>query len=72
MRETGELLRPYFADVRRIDLESTVLLTSQEMKDYVAHSVAHKHLARRIPDFEGARTVTTSSAVFVATNVSCS
>jgi ubiquinone/menaquinone biosynthesis C-methylase UbiE len=68
MRETGdELLRPYFADVRRIDLESTLKLTSQEMKDYVAHSVAHKHLAGRIPEFGGARIVTTSSAVFVAT-----
>jgi hypothetical protein len=68
MRETGDdLLRPLFADVRRIDLESTLKLTSQEMKDYVAHSVAHKHLAGRIPDFEGARIVTASSAVFVAT-----
>jgi len=68
MRETGDdLLRPYFADVRRIDLESALKLTSQEMKDYVAHSVAHKHLAGRIPDFEGARIVTASSAVFVAT-----
>ena len=68
MRETGaDLLRPHFADVRRIDLQSTVKLTSREMKEYVAHSVAHKHLAERVPDFPGARIVTTSSAVFVAT-----
>jgi hypothetical protein len=37
------------------------------MRNYVAHSVAHKHLSERIPDFEGARVVTASSAVFMAT-----
>jgi hypothetical protein len=68
MRETGEdLLRPYFADVHRIDLESTPGLTAEDMRNYVAHSVAHKHLSEQIPDFEGARVVTASSAVFVAT-----
>ena len=36
------------------------------MRRYIEHSVAHKHLAGRIPDFEGTRTVTASSAVFVA------
>ena len=67
MRETGEeLLRPHFASVRMIDLESTVELSAQDMRRYVEHSVAHKHLAGRIPDFEGTRTVTASSAVFVA------
>lgn len=68
MAETGEdLLRPHFVDVRRIDLESTVELSFEEMRNYVAHSVAHRHLADRIASFEGSRTVTTSSAVFVAT-----
>jgi SAM-dependent methyltransferase len=68
MRETGEdLLRPHFADVRRIDLDASLELTAEEMRKYVAHSIAHKHLADRIPDFEGVRVVTASSAVFVAT-----
>jgi hypothetical protein len=52
--------------VRRIDLDSTVELTAEEMRDYITHSVAHKHLSPRVPDFEGTRLVTASSAVFVA------
>jgi len=67
MRETGEaMLRRHFKHVRRIDLDSTVELTAEEMRDYIAHSVAHKHLSPRVPDFEGTRLVTASSAVFVA------
>lgn len=68
MRETGEeLLRPHFTRVHTIDLDSTIELTAEDMRDYVAHSVAHKHLAERVPNFEGTRIVTASSAVFVAT-----
>jgi ubiquinone/menaquinone biosynthesis C-methylase UbiE len=67
MRETGEeLLRPYFARVRSIGLDGELELTAEEMRTYIAHSVAHKHLARRVPDFEGTMRVTTSSAIFVA------
>lgn len=67
MRETGESsLRRHFTTVRRIDFDSTIELTASEMRDYIAHSVRHKHLARRVPDFPGARGVTTSSSVFVA------
>ena len=67
-RETGAaLLRPHFADVRRIDLDSTIDLTADEMRKYVTHSFAHKHLAARIPEFEGALAVTASSTIFVAT-----
>jgi ubiquinone/menaquinone biosynthesis C-methylase UbiE len=68
MSETGEtLLRPYFSDIRRIDIESKLELTHQEMVDYLSHSIAHKHLAARVPAFDGVRDVTASSAVFVAT-----
>ena len=68
MRETGEpMLRRHFRHVRRIDLDSTVELTAEDMRDYIAHSVAHKHLSELVPDFEGTRVVTASSAVFVAT-----
>jgi SAM-dependent methyltransferase len=67
MRETGEaMLRPHFADVRLIPLDGTVELTADEMRNYVAHSVAHKHLADRVPDYEGTMTLTASGAVFVA------
>jgi hypothetical protein len=69
MRETGEaMLRQHFTHVRRIDLESTVELTADEMRGYIAHSVAHKHLSERVPGFDGTRVVTASSAVFVASS----
>jgi len=68
MRETGEeTLRRHFTHVHRIDLDSTIELTAENMRDYIAHSVAYKHLSERVPDFEGTRVVTASSAVFVAT-----
>ena len=67
MRETGaDLLRRHFSDVEMIDLPATVELSADDMRYYVAHSVAHKHAVDRIPDFDGTRTVTASTAVFVA------
>jgi SAM-dependent methyltransferase len=69
MVETAEeLLRAHFAHVRAIDLACTIDLTADEMRHYVANSVAHRHLAERVPRFEGTRSVTASTAVFVATN----
>jgi hypothetical protein len=49
-----------------IDLPATVEMTADDMRHYIANSVAHRHLAERVPDFDGARTVTASTAVFVA------
>jgi SAM-dependent methyltransferase len=67
MRETGaDFLGRHFSDVQMIDLPATVELSAEDMRYYVAHSVAHKHAVDRIPDFEGTRTVTASTAVFVA------
>jgi ubiquinone/menaquinone biosynthesis C-methylase UbiE len=67
MRETGEaMLRPHFAEVTMIPIDGTIELTASEMRNYVAHSVAHKHLADRVPDYEGTMTLTASGAVFVA------
>jgi ubiquinone/menaquinone biosynthesis C-methylase UbiE len=67
MRETGEaMLRRHFREVRVIPIDGTFEMTADEMRTYVAHSVAHKHLAGRVPDFAGTRSVTASSAVFVA------
>jgi len=68
MHETGKaILRRHFNTVRRIDLDSTTALTASEMRDYIAHSVRHRHLAGRVPEFLGTLTVTTGSCVFVAT-----
>ncbi len=67
MRETGEeLLRRHFTEIRMIDLPATVELGAADMRQYISHSVAHRHLAARVPDFDGTRTVTASTAVFVA------
>jgi ubiquinone/menaquinone biosynthesis C-methylase UbiE len=68
MRETGEtLLRPHFPEVRVVELDGSLEITAQEMRDYIENSVAHKEMAKALPDFAGTRRVTTSSAVFVAT-----
>lgn len=67
MRETGAgLLAQHFARVRTIDLPATVELTAADMRHYIGHSVRHKHLAARVPDFPGTRTIFASTAVFVA------
>jgi SAM-dependent methyltransferase len=70
MRETGEaLLRTHYDDVRLIDLPATVELSADDMRHYIANSVRHSHLAARVPTFDGTRTITASTAVFVASCV---
>jgi SAM-dependent methyltransferase len=67
VRETGlELLAPHFSCVERIEVDGWVDMTAQDLRDYVAASVAHKHLVDRVPEFEGTMRVGTSGAVFVA------
>jgi SAM-dependent methyltransferase len=69
MVETAEeLLRRHFVKVRTIDLACTIDLTADEMRHYVASSVAHRELADRVPQFGGTMPVTASTAVFVASN----
>jgi hypothetical protein len=71
MRETGEqLLRAHYAKVRMIDLPATVEMSTDDMRNYIANSVAHRHLASSVPDFDGTRTITASTAVFIASNPS--
>jgi len=71
MRETGEqLLKAHFANVQVIDLPATVEMSADDMRNYIANSVAHRHLASRVPDFDGTRTITASTAVFIASNAS--
>jgi SAM-dependent methyltransferase len=70
MRETGEeLLRVHYGDVRLIDLPATVEMSADDMRHYIANSVRHRHLAVRVPAFDGTRTITASTAVFVASCV---
>jgi ubiquinone/menaquinone biosynthesis C-methylase UbiE len=61
-------LSKHFDSVRTIDLPATIEMTAEEMRRYVANSVAHRQLSARVPEFEGTRTVTASTAVFVASS----
>jgi SAM-dependent methyltransferase len=71
MRDSGtELLRAHYDGVRMIDLPATVEMSADDMRRYIANSVADRHRAGDVPDFEGTRTITASTAVFVATRAS--
>ena len=61
-------LSQHFDSVRTIELPAAIEMTSEDMRRYVANSVAHRQLADRVPDFDGTRTVTASTAVFTASN----
>jgi SAM-dependent methyltransferase len=48
-----ELLLRHFGSVERIDLESPLTFDDAEaVRGYVASSIAHKHLAERVPELE--------------------
>jgi SAM-dependent methyltransferase len=66
--ETGEAaLRRHFERVERRDVEGSVTFADADaVRDYVASSVAHEHLAARVPSFDGPLTATRIAAVFVA------
>jgi hypothetical protein len=66
--ETGETsLRRHFSRVERRDLRGEIDLPSAAaVRAYIAASVAHKHLAQRVPEFEGPLRATCANAVFVA------
>lgn len=50
MVETGEaMLRAHYADVRLIDASTTMEATADEIRNYVANSVAHRDLADLVP-----------------------
>lgn len=62
-----ELLRRHFDSVSRADIESPLTFPdAAAVRGYVASSIAHKHLAARVPDFEGSFLATRRGAVFVA------
>jgi SAM-dependent methyltransferase len=62
-----ELLRGHFDDVSRTDLESAVTFPDADaVRGYVASSIAHKHLADRVPELSAPLVATRRSTVFVA------
>jgi SAM-dependent methyltransferase len=66
--ETGEAaLRGHFTRVERRDLSGEIVFPDvSAVRAYIGASVAHKHLADRVPDFEGRLTATCANTVFVA------
>jgi SAM-dependent methyltransferase len=62
-----ELLLRHFGSVERIDVESPLTFDDAEaVRDYVASSIAHKHLAERVPELERPLVATRRGTVFVA------
>jgi SAM-dependent methyltransferase len=67
-RENGEAqLATRFQSVRRRDLDTTMLLTTTAIRDYVRHSIRHRHLAAVVPDLVEPLQVTAADSVFIAT-----
>ncbi len=66
--ETGEEpLRRRFRRVERRSVEGRVRFDDHHVvRRYVASSIAHKHLAERVPEFAGPLEATRAAAVFVA------
>jgi SAM-dependent methyltransferase len=66
--ETGaQALRRHFARVERRDVTGTITFaTRDDVRGYVASSIAHKHLADRVPPLDGPLTATRVAAIFVA------
>ncbi|HYX88823.1 MAG TPA: class I SAM-dependent methyltransferase [Gaiellaceae bacterium] len=66
--ETGTRpLRRHFRRVERRDVRGTIVFRDAEAaRDYIRASVAHKHLAERVPDFDAPLRATCANAVFVA------
>jgi SAM-dependent methyltransferase len=62
-----ELLRGHFETVERTDVESGLEFPDAEaVRGYVASSIAHKHLADRMPELPGPLVATRRGTVFVA------
>jgi SAM-dependent methyltransferase len=62
-----ELLRRHFASVRRRDLESPLSFPDADaVRGYVESSIAHKHLAARVPELAQPLVATRRGTVFVA------
>ena len=66
--ETGEVaLRKHFASVeRRLCRAEVVFPDTAAARGYVEASVAHKHLADRMPELDGPLTAHSVNAIFIA------
>jgi SAM-dependent methyltransferase len=66
--ETAEpFLRRHFRRIERRDVRGLVRFPDrQAVRRYIASSVAHGHLADRVPEFAGSLDATRAAAVFVA------
>ncbi len=66
--ETGEEpLRRHFAWVERRDVSGAIEFAGPDaVRGYILASVAHKHLADRVPEFDGPLRATRVNVVFVA------
>lgn len=67
-RENGEsLLRRHFPQVVRLDVETPVVFPDWEAaRGYVASTITRRHLAERLPRFDGPLRAHCATAVFVA------
>jgi SAM-dependent methyltransferase len=62
-----ELLQRHFAQVSRTDVESPVeFADAAAVRGYVSSSIAHKHLAERVPELSAPLVATRRNTVFVA------
>jgi SAM-dependent methyltransferase len=60
-------LARHFARVERVDLESKVVFDDADaVRGYIASSIAHKHLAAQVPEFDGPLAATRRTCVLVA------
>ncbi|HZR94902.1 MAG TPA: class I SAM-dependent methyltransferase [Gaiellaceae bacterium] len=59
-------LRERYRAVEVHDASGTIEMSGEDMRHYIAHSVAHKHLVDRVPDFAGTTTVTAATCIVVA------
>jgi SAM-dependent methyltransferase len=63
-----ERLQRHFASVERHDVTGSVTFADRAaVSGYIGSSVAHKHLADRVPDLDGPLVATRRNTIFVAT-----
>jgi SAM-dependent methyltransferase len=66
-RENGERqLARHFGAVTRRDLDRTMPLGAAEIRDYISHSIRHRHLVGSVPDLTEPLLVTAAHSVFIA------
>ncbi len=64
--DAEERLAPYFARISRTDVVSQIRFDADQARGYIASSIAHKHLAACVPEFDEPLVVTRRCSVFVA------